>query len=64
MEKSLSKKWLSARKAFLRNYGTRASLPRIRSTARAKQRQLAEPEVEIADTDDGEWLENFEELDS
>lgn len=60
IEKTLRKKWQSARKAFLHEYGTRVAQPRKRKTATPAQ---TDPDLDTEDSD-GDWSEEFDDLDS
>ena len=64
IEKTLRKKWKSARKAFLNEYGNRVAQPRKRkSTVAVPAQQEQEPEVEI-DKSDEDWSDDFDDLDA
>ena len=64
IEKSLRKKWKSARKAFLNEYGNRSIQPRKRKSASAVSTPT-DPELEIeTDDSDAEWSSDMDDLDS
>lgn len=63
IEKSLNRKWQLARKTFLRDYGTRAALPRKRTTTVTK-RAKSKIEIEAPDEDDSDWPDDMEDFDS
>ena len=64
IEKTLRKKWKSARKAFLNEYGNRIAQPRKRkSTVNMSAQNDQELEVEI-EKSEGDWSDDFDDLDA
>ena len=63
IEKTLRKKWKSARKAFLNEYGNRVAQPRKRKSVAAPAQQEPELEAEIDKSDD-DWSDDFDDLDA
>ena len=61
IEKTLRKKWKSARKAFLNEYGSRMAQPRKRkSTVAAPAQPDPEIDIEIEKSDD-DWSDDFDD---
>ncbi|MDJ0958160.1 MAG: hypothetical protein QNI91_14930 [Arenicellales bacterium] len=64
IEKTLRKKWKSARKAFLNEYGNRVTQSRKRkSTVAVPVQSNPELDIEIEKSDD-EWSEDLDDLDA